>query len=156
MQLRLMKRHLYQKKLTHCARLAELHPTLAAAHYELSVEFKNRFKDVRDCEDFKLFFAPFGVDSVDVAGNLQLGLLELRKVCNFLAHPVFMLVLCDSRCFPAHVRETLTSSLFCSTYSCVQLFTSMELTKNRTVLADTHLHNVLPRLIRPSSRTLTP
>uniref|UniRef100_A0A8C4N1B3 SPIN-DOC-like zinc-finger domain-containing protein n=1 Tax=Eptatretus burgeri TaxID=7764 RepID=A0A8C4N1B3_EPTBU len=112
-----------------------------------------RFKDVRACEkEFKLFSAPFDVDSVDVADDLQLELIELQ--CSESHHAKFALLspmkfwhsLSASRAFPALVREALRkASLFGSTYSCEQLFSRMNLTKNKTraQLTDAHLQDVL-------------
>jgi len=158
-KLRLWEHQLNQNKFTHFARLAELRPTpaacrrYAAALSELRGEFERRFKDVRACEkEFKLFSAPFDVDSVDVADDLQLELIELqcseshRAKFALLSPMKFWHSLSASRAFPALVREALRlASLFGSTYSCEQLFSRMKLTKNKTraQLTDAHLQDVL-------------
>uniref|UniRef100_A0A8C4N5T9 HAT C-terminal dimerisation domain-containing protein n=1 Tax=Eptatretus burgeri TaxID=7764 RepID=A0A8C4N5T9_EPTBU len=156
-KLRLCEHYLNYNKFTHFARLAELRPTpaacrrYAAALSELRGEFERRFKDVRACEkEFKLFSAPFDVDSVDVADDLQLELIECseshRAKFALLSQMKFWHSLSASCAFLALVREALRlASLFWSTYSCEQLFSRMKLTKNKTRahLTDAHLQDVL-------------
>uniref|UniRef100_A0A8C4NE98 SPIN-DOC-like zinc-finger domain-containing protein n=1 Tax=Eptatretus burgeri TaxID=7764 RepID=A0A8C4NE98_EPTBU len=153
-KLRLWEHQLNQNKFTHFTRLAELRPTptacrrYAAALSELRGEF-----DVRTCEkEFKLFSAPFDVDSVDVPDDLQLELFELqcseshRAKFALLSPMKFWPSLSASRAFPVLVREALRlASLFGSTYSCEQLFSHMKLTKNKTraQFTDAHLQDVL-------------
>uniref|UniRef100_A0A0L8G8H0 DUF4371 domain-containing protein n=1 Tax=Octopus bimaculoides TaxID=37653 RepID=A0A0L8G8H0_OCTBM len=113
-KLRLWKHQFNQRKFTHFSRLAELCPTpaacrrYAAALTELRGEFERRFKEVRACEkELKLFSAPFDVDSVEVADDIQLEHIELQ--CSESHRAKFALVspmefwrsLSASRAFPA-------------------------------------------------------
>jgi hypothetical protein len=91
---------------------------------ELREEFASRFADVRACEEeFRVFSAPFDVDTEKVADSLQMEVIELQ--CDDALRSKFKLVtplefwhsVAASGAFPALAKEDLRiASLFASTY----------------------------------------
>ena len=118
-----------------------------------SEEFKSRFHDFRKHEDsFTLFACPFDVSAESAKDKFQMELIELQ--CNRDLKNIFREVsLIDfyklylpAEKFPIlsdHARKMC--SLFGSTYLCEQLFSKMQIIKNkgRNRLSDERLESCL-------------
>ncbi|XP_061403616.1 general transcription factor II-I repeat domain-containing protein 2B-like [Lethenteron reissneri] len=124
----------------------------ATAIPSLSVEFNKRFRDFAVIEkDMLLFSSPFSVDHDCAPPQLQLELIELQ---------------CDDECHGKHQQCSLVDfyrqldksrfpgmrsfaekmlSLFGSTYLCEQIFSVVNLNKNRlrSRKSDSHLRDIL-------------
>ena len=84
-KLRVWEQQLRRKDTTHFVRVTEHKPSAASCRCyadavgALFSEFSSRFQDVWACEEeFRLFSAPFDVDSGKVAAHLQMEVIELQ------------------------------------------------------------------------------
>lgn len=128
---------------------------------QLENEFNRRFEDFKKIEgDLQLFSSPFAVNCEDIDADYQLELIELqcndtlKQMFNNSSKLDFYKSLSKSQ-FPnltKHAQKII--SMFGSSYICEQVFSTMNLRKNklRNKMTDEHLECVL----RISSSNLEP
>ena len=121
-----------------------------AAKYKVADEFNRRFQDLKNLEpQFNILSSPFTTEVDSALENLQLELLDLqasndlKEKFKSVSLPDFYKSLSDDL-FPNlknFAAKFLT--LFGSTYMCEQAFSSLNKSKNRSLLTDISLHDVM-------------
>ena len=156
-KLKLWEAQLAKKDLTHfqllaesnCSSLDEYATKLAA----LRIEFEERFSDFRSQQSsLDLFSMPFSVNAADMAGSVQMELLELQNNSSlrekFFNVPLltFYKDYISEDTFPNLRGHALKMcALLGSTYLCEEFFSRMKHVKSKTrsQITDQHLENTL-------------